>query len=1144
VLAVIFMMVFSAFVAVPGYNVSAEDHGDDENGNDECPFDEDDPNSPCGVDVCLNNPDSQECMDYIMDYCTDSDDPACDYFMGNGPDMVCYDSNNNEIVFSITSPEDCQGDGLMWVSTDDGPDGGDDDWNLENLYVHLKMESLSEWLVTLRGEFPVTESDMTREGVSEMCESMMGTNSGEISQECYDHWVMMMENDDHVGHNDCPPGLSEDECHEMSKCDEGSMNMSCLRLMYNYCSDNPNVCGDMEEDGPNFIFDIFDYEDGETTAEEFLASDGMQDFMEEMNMGDDDWNDAHDYGKYDLFTFNAANDGEVIIVTEFIYPDYNEPTFICGDGSEINFYYVNDEYLDCDDGADEQWYDNFTPDEYSDDCQVWNQSDCTGDPVNWFDCPADSTVWIYQVRDGNWDCYDGEDEGNSKPHTSWYGDVFLMEGYGSDIGDELTADDIMARSGNFCDWMDEDEVQLECMDAIIADLEGGSSYTLVTKGNAWTDYDSEDNETVMFGTGSYNHVMYDFERNHIMNLTGDVSDDSPMADFLDAKTTESGYGNFVMYHTKTFIVGSDGFTGHVISYGYTCNDYDDESYCYSVDGGMYVYDSFDETDTESGLIGSTMIHYYHNEEPECPDGVDSCTEGHMELELSPGDYTIVTTSSQFTSHGNSFEFTNYIVDENGSIMTNWSGELMSSYYDYQDGNQTVVEGDDRLHFPNLEHPAYNMEPKCYDEDTGEEISCDETFMAFAVIMGIAENMTAYEDGTQSASTAAENILELFYLMEELGFFDDMDDGENHDGVYWSSWNYCEWEGDTALPDGDMRWYCTDNDDGANGFDDWWYYCEAHDDGMNSTKYFCTDDFGQSSDYRNSASNEHYVEGGRPDNHHGDHNHNENGHESQGDEDDNPPLLDGIAGVQTSENNDDCLPSADTMIGMLSDNEGEPLICYQEMKFMFEGVDSSRDTHIAFIPFEDDDEWTLEVEILEGYEFVSCDGDCMVNSDGVMTGTGPTNVTFSKKAEEEPQPDCDYVIGLSADGMAFDPVKLSIKVGETVCWQWKDAAMAHNVLELEGEYDASMNLTSIDFGFSSGEPAMTVDYRHTFTEDNKIHYYVCEPHAQLGMVGQITVGNGTEDPVQQALEDNEVPSIGFVVGSLVLVGAAGLRRRIH
>ena len=50
------------------------------------------------------------------------------------------------------------------------------------------------------------------------------------------------------------------------------------------------------------------------------------------------------------------------------------------------------------------------------------------------------------------------------------------------------------------------------------------------------------------------------------------------------------------------------------------------------------------------------------------------------------------------------------------------------------------------------------------------------------------------------------------------------------------------------------------------FDDWWFYCEAHDDGMNGTNYFCTDDFGQSPDYENSASNDHYVTGGSPSNH--------------------------------------------------------------------------------------------------------------------------------------------------------------------------------------------------------------------------------------------------------------------------------------
>ena len=229
-----------------------------------------------------------------------------------------------------------------------------------------------------------------------------------------------------------------------------------------------------------------------------------------------------------------------------------------------------------------------------------------------------------------------------------------------------------------------------------------------------------------------------------------------------------------------------------------------------------------------------------------------------------------------------------------------------------------------------------------------------------------------------------------------------------------------------------------------------------------------------------------------------------------------------------------------MLGNVDDNAGQPLTCTFEFNISFDGVDDSLDTHEAYIPFEDEQLWTLKIEMLEGYEFIGCD-NCDVDDEGVMTGSGPVNITFAKS---EPQPDCDVVVGLSADGMAFDPVKLAINVGETVCWQWEDAAMAHNVVELEGEYDSNSNLTAIDFGFSSGEPAMTVDFRHTFTEDNKVHYYVCAPHAQLGMVGQVTVGNGTDDPVQQAIEDEEVPSLGFVFGSLVLVGAAGLRRRIH
>ena len=82
-------------------------------------------------------------------------------------------------------------------------------------------------------------------------------------------------------------------------------------------------------------------------------------------------------------------------------------------------------------------------------------------------------------------------------------------------------------------------------------------------------------------------------------------------------------------------------------------------------------------------------------------------------------------------------------------------------------------------------------------------------------------------------------------------------------------------------------------------------------------------------------------------------------------------------------------------------------------------------------------------------------------------------------------------------------------------------------------------------FGSGEPSNTVDYRHTFTEDNATYYYVCEPHATMGMVGKVTVGEGAaEDPVEDILDESGLPSVGFVVGSLVLVGAASLRRRTH
>ncbi|MBT6640782.1 MAG: hypothetical protein HOB47_04280, partial [Euryarchaeota archaeon] len=72
-----------------------------------------------------------------------------------------------------------------------------------------------------------------------------------------------------------------------------------------------------------------------------------------------------------------------------------EHTFVCGDGDDILFSYVNDGYEDCDDGSDEQQY------------------DADGNEINWFDCHDGTMIWVHQVNDGNEDCSDGEDEGGN-----------------------------------------------------------------------------------------------------------------------------------------------------------------------------------------------------------------------------------------------------------------------------------------------------------------------------------------------------------------------------------------------------------------------------------------------------------------------------------------------------------------------------------------------------------------------------------------------------------------------------------------------------------------------------------------------------------------------------------------------------------
>ena len=123
-------------------------------------------------------------------------------------------------------------------------------------------------------------------------------------------------------------------------------------------------------------------------------------------------------------------------------------------------------------------------------------------------------------------------------------------------------------------------------------------------------------------------------------------------------------------------------------------------------------------------------------------------------------------------------------------------------------------------------------------------------------------------------------------------------------------------------------------------------------------------------------------------------------------------------------------------------------------------------------------------------------------------------------------DCAETIGLTTDGYGFTPSVVNIEPGQTVCWSWTDAGMAHNVKQVDG-FQSSTYVTG---GVTSGDPATTVAFHHTFTE-NQTFYYACEPHVSMKMHGEIVVGDGGVDTTSDKKESEDAP--GFVASTMVL-----------
>ena len=77
-------------------------------------------------------------------------------------------------------------------------------------------------------------------------------------------------------------------------------------------------------------------------------------------------------------------------------------------------------------------------------------------------------------------------------------------------------------------------------------------------------------------------------------------------------------------------------------------------------------------------------------------------------------------------------------------------------------------------------------------------------------------------------------------------------------------------------------------------------------------------------------------------------------------------------------------------------------------------------------------------------------------------------------------------------LRFVPDSLTINEGDTVQFLWSGQLLPHNAIEQNEVFD-------------SGDAERNVDYKYTFNYNQSgVYEFYCEPHRNLGMIGEITV----------------------------------------
>ena len=321
--------------------------------------------------------------------CPDGEDESDSGDDGGDEDYIFYCSNDGEAyaegMGGILCPEgpdvtpECpNGEDCVCIDVDGSCSDGDDDW----------------------GYLAVDEDDsMDYSTIYDGC-----TESTDPADSYYECWMNdWLDSDGNILDSD---GYEMDECTELA---DGS-GWECLR-------DVDSLIDDMVDEWMTFM----DADgDGNITWDEhdtFIIGEDGWDSEEARNATMMTWSEYDSDLNGGLDEFELAGYLEYFM-DELMAEEYGVgPTFICGNGEEIPFEYVNDGGADCADGADEQQYDS------------------DGNEINWFDCMDGSQVWIAQVNDGNEDCPDGEDEMPAMSDEDDMGDGGSDDDGGMDMGD-------------------------------------------------------------------------------------------------------------------------------------------------------------------------------------------------------------------------------------------------------------------------------------------------------------------------------------------------------------------------------------------------------------------------------------------------------------------------------------------------------------------------------------------------------------------------------------------------------------------------------------------------------------------------------------------------------------------------------------